>query len=160
MNVRLLFWRARGLVGRIIEWRTCSPWGHVAVYLSGITYEYTWPCARATDGLIKCDAERCFREEIPYEKVAAIRRYWLDAIKRGKRYNWIKLAALLFIYPTRWVWDRLNWVPFSSRFWGEVCSTGVDESFKCARIDLVPHAEEGYTSPGDLWDSPLLKEYK
>jgi len=160
--VRVLFWRSDNWIGRIIRWRTRSPWTHVAVYIQwldapGRTYEFDARGAWATAGQKACDEVRVPIRPLQLWEASELERYWLGVIRWHNLYAFATLVGLLAIYPTRWFWDRIGWRPFSAKFWGRVCSSGVAESFKRFGIDLVPKRAELYESPGEIHDSWFLK---
>lgn len=163
-DVKVLFWRGRGWVGRVIQWRTGSPWTHVAVYIKwpdnadcGHTYEFDARGARVTAGLRNCTEVRVPIQPLEAWEVFQIERYWHGVIRWRNVYAFWTLVGLLVIYPTRWFWERIGWRPFGAKFWGRVCSSGAAESFKQAGIDLVPKRAELYESPGEIHDSWFLK---
>jgi hypothetical protein len=161
-DVRVLFWRSDNWIGRIIQWRTKSPWTHVAVYIKwpddrGCTYEFDALGARSTAGLKHCDEIRVPIRPVEIWEAFEIDRYFRGCIRWHNIYAYATILALLVIYPTRWFWERIGWRPFSAKFWGRVCSSSVAEAFKRAGIDLVPKRAELYESPGEIQDSWFLK---
>ena len=65
-------------------------------------------------------------------------------------YNFFRLVMMLVIYPTRWFWKAIGWVPFSKKIYGEFCSSFVDEVLWQVGIDVLPDEFHGYTAPVDL----------
>jgi hypothetical protein len=162
-DVRVLFWRGSGWIARVIQWRTRSPWTHCAVFIHwpgemrGHTYEFDIRGAAETAGQKPCDEVRFPTRGLEIWEAAEVERYWLGCIRWHNWYAFLALVGLLAIYPTRWFWERIGWRPFGAKFWGRVCSSGVAESFKRARIDLVPRRAELYESPGEIHDSWFLR---
>ena len=151
---RILLYRAGGdIIGKLIRYFTESEWGHVAIYAGGYTYESTWPGVRKTPGMIASDLVL-----IPPTLNEPNMLDWLEARVSAKmRYNWLRLIAFIYIYPLRWFFNKLNWVPFSAAIFGEVCSSFVDEAIRAGGVDLWPYRGEDATVPGDFAGCPYLK---
>lgn len=75
----------------------------------------------------------------------------------GEPYNFSKLIGMVFIYPLRWLWKLIGYVPFSWEFMGKICSVYVDACIIAGGIDLFPDRGEKDTVPGDFSKSPLLE---
>jgi hypothetical protein len=151
---RIFLYRAGAdIIGRLIRYFTESEWGHVAIYVGGYTYESTWPGVRKTPGMIAADLVL-----IPPPLNEPNMLDWLEARVSAKmRYNWPRLIAFMFIYPLRWFFNKLNWVPFSAAIFGEVCSSFVDEAVRAGGLDLWPYRGEDATVPGDFAYHPSLR---
>jgi hypothetical protein len=74
----------------------------------------------------------------------------------GSPYNIVKLINILWILPFKWVWNKLNYCPFSNKFLGILCSELVDNAFKYAGIDLLPNNIESLTTPCDISKSDFF----
>jgi hypothetical protein len=75
----------------------------------------------------------------------------------GQPYNIIKLINILWIYPLRFIWNKIDWCPFREKFLGVLCSELVDKAYKIAGIDLLPDRLEDLTTPCDLAKSRFWK---
>lgn len=151
---RILLYRAGSdALGKLIRYFTESEWGHVAIYAGGATYEQTWPGVRKTEGRLAADLVLATP---PVNEAAMLD--WLEArVSEKMRYNWLRLLAFCFIYPLRWFFNKLNWVPFSAAIFGEVCSSFVDEAMRAGGVDLWPYRGEHATVPGDFAGYPALR---
>lgn len=179
--VRILLWKYhkkkpwyRNLVSKAIVFFTGYPYTHVAIQVDGDVYESTvWKDrvtgvwvngARRTAWLDYPDLDEampdealCFVSEVNYDQKQRIIRVLEDTLDRKLKYNFLRLLALAFVYPTRWFWNLINWVPFKAEVFGEVCSTYVDEALKWAGIDLFKYQDEEYTAPGDYLNASSLR---
>jgi len=139
---------------RAICYFTRSEYVHAEVFVNGCTYGMhdtikRWPHQRPSDEVWAMD--------LTPEQETAIYEYCERAYQDQIRYNIPKVVALAVVYPTRWIWRKLGWVPFDAYVHGAVCSELVDEAYKAAGIDLLPNDHEGYTAPVDFTRSPLLQ---
>lgn len=146
------------LVTGIIVDTTDSEFIHVEEYLNGKWYEFTFP-EGANTHVKDLVAESTkynhkFREpirELTEKEVGLKLAYWHEQLKHKRSYNIIKLILLYIIYPTRRFWNWLGWVPFSNTKWfGAVCSVGIEESNLAASIDTTPGESHEYRSPGNF----------
>ena len=71
-------------------------------------------------------------------------------LKQNLRYNHYKLLILAICYPTRWLWNRVRFVPFQHDYFGQVCSVFVREILLAGRIDLFPGLYKELTAPADF----------
>jgi hypothetical protein len=76
--------------------------------------------------------------------------YMKKAIENKRPYNLLRLIAMAFVYPTRWFWNWIRWVPFSKDIYGEFCSSFVDEAWEAAGRDIIPNSKEELTAPVDF----------
>ncbi|MBE3088020.1 MAG: hypothetical protein IMZ71_02740 [Chloroflexi bacterium] len=149
----LLYRAANDALGKLIRYFTESEWGHVAIYAGGATYEQTWPGVKKTEGRNTADLSL-----IPplLDEVAMIA--WLETSVSAKlRYNWPRLVAMIVVYPLRWFFNKLGWVPFSAAIFGEICSSYGDEAIKVGGLDAWPYRGEHATVPGDFVLYPGFK---
>lgn len=153
MTKILLYKAGKDVIGRLIAYFTESSWGHVAICVGGNTYEETWPGVKKTAGQNAADLV-LIPPALDEEKVLA---YLEKSVTAKLRYNWMRLCAFIFIYPLRWFFSRLGWVPFSVYSFGEVCSSFVDEAVRAGGIDLWPHRGEDSTVPADYLWCPALE---
>lgn len=155
----------RDLVGKAICFFTGTSFTHVALYFLGAMWESTvWKegrktvnGVRMTVGYRKGDVELYF--VTPLDEVQKQRlNLWLTSqVRERTPYNSMKFLVLAIVYPTRWLWKWLKWVPFQADFYGEVCSEFVDHAFKeGAGIDLLPGKLEDYSIPASFLESPYL----
>lgn len=154
----------RDLVSRCIVYFTGYPYTHVGIHFMGNLYESTmWTDekGRLRSGIRVTKIgdpdvrppDFCmvpWRVELAKERMDRIR----DALDRhvdgGRPYNVFKLVVLAVVWPTRWFWKRIRWVPFHHEVFGTVCSTFVDRVMFEARWDLFPEEWESYTVPGQF----------
>jgi uncharacterized protein YycO len=147
--VKVLLYRAgNDLLGKCIKYFTDSEWAHVALYVGGYTFEETFPGAIKTLG--EKSAQRILCHDTTLSQENKMYDWCMEAVSRHMAYNVFRLVALAFVYPLRWFFNKLNWVPFRARIFGEVCSTFVDSAFKAGGIDLFPERGEAATVPGDF----------
>lgn len=154
----------RDFVSRCICYFTKAKYTHVAFYVNGTTYEST--VMNNQNGVLKHPGlyhgieYYIFKEPILEDKKILLEQIASQDVVNKKPYNFFKLLAMMIIYPTRYFWNLIGWVPFDKECFGAVCSEFVDETFKKASIDLFPGEHEGYTAPGDFPNSPLLEKAK
>jgi hypothetical protein len=156
------------IVTKAIQYFTGSPYTHVAVYLRGSTYDCTvWKPAgrvlsvsgvRETLGVIDgWQVELKPATTLTSSQTNKMMIYCKMQIDARRPYNVFKLLAFILIYPTRWFWNKIKWVPFKAELFGEVCSTFVDQTFKAGGVDLFKNLIEEVAVPGDYIDTPLLE---
>ena len=159
----ILLYRSHGFIGACIKAVTGMPWGHAATYLKGFTWESTiwWSKIwfktgiRITKGCSIADEFWKPKTPMTEEQAQAELTYWLEKVNMRRPYNIPKLLILAIVYPLRRFFKK--WVPFDEPFWGEECSSSVDEAKRAAGIDLFPKQQEGFTAPGDFRKSKLLE---
>jgi hypothetical protein len=169
----ILLWEGHGdLVSKAIMYFTNSPYTHVAVYVGGWTFDSTiwnggkwWQLWKWRSGIRKTwgtlgGASRVRVPKKPLTQMDAGRLLIMaDAMESYHfPYNIPKLLILALVYPTRWFWEKINWVPFQADVFGEVCSEFVDEVFKSAGMDLFPNKTEQDTVPGDFANCSALED--
>lgn len=150
MTTRVLLYRGSGsnIVSKAIRYFTESQWEHVAIYVRGNTYEQTWPGVRKTPGQNPATLVMIPPQISESDETRMI--VWLeDQAAKKVRYNWMKLVVLAIVYPLRWFFNKIGWVPFQAALFGEVCSTFVDQALRVAGVDLFPERGEEATVPGD-----------
>lgn len=157
MTTRVLLYKAgKDIVGRAISYFTMSEWAHVAIYVRGATYEQTWPGVTKTVGCKSADM--VLVPPAIADSAETRMLLWLEEqASRKVRYNWMKLVVFAVVYPLRWFFARLGWMPFQSALFGEVCSTFVDQALFIAGVDLFPQRDEESTVPGDFYDCRALE---
>jgi len=168
--VKILLWKYhkhddwfRDLVARAIVYFTGYDYTHVAVQLLANTYDSTvWrdkkgklrSGIRVTSGLpddpLPYIALVPRSEIIPTDIIPRMGDTIRCYLKADRPYNIFKLLVLAVVWPTRWFWKKINWVPFDHEVFGEVCSVFIDEVFYKSRWDLFPEDREGYTVPGQF----------
>jgi len=156
------------IVTKAIQYFTGSPYTHVAIYLRGSTYDCTvWKPAgrilsvsgvRETTGVIDgWQVELKPTTTLTSSQTDKILSYCKAMIDARRPYNVFKLLAFILIYPTRWFWTKIKWVPFQAELFGEVCSTFVDQAYEAGGINLFPDIIDEAAVPGDFIDTPLLE---
>lgn len=156
------FWN--NITGKLIVFFTNSNFVHTAIYLNNKTYEETiwkennkWKSGvKVTEGLKYADTYLQPIKSLSRCEVFAMIKI-IENFYETKRYNFLKLISLSLVYPFKWFFKKINWIPFNSYLFGEICSVMPDELYKDMGIDLFPGEREGYTVPGMYIDSKLLK---
>lgn len=157
----------RTLVSKLICFFTNSNYTHSAIYLNGYLYEST--VMNGQNGAMKTKglppAERnCivleFKKPVNPADIEHLEYALNRRVVEKRPYNFFKIFVLAIIYPTRWLWNAIGWVPFQNEAFGYVCSVFVDSALKQFGIDLIPDNNEEYSSPGDILNSDLLKPVK
>lgn len=148
-------------VGLAIVFFTGKDFVHAVIYFDGKTYESTvwkegkeWKNGiRVTDGILNADEFLTPKRSLTVEETVAMRAFlnWVQWI--NYKYNFLKLLALSLVYPTRWFWNLIGWVPFSNQVFGGVCSEFIDEVYDFITWDIIPNQNKEYTCPGDIWES-------
>ena len=155
----------RRFVSQCIIYFTKSDYTHAAIYNKGLVYESSiWKekgLSRngARVGSIS-GADVFLEPKVPLtgKQVNKIEEYCQIMVGLKIRYNFLKLLSLTWIYPTRWFWNKIGFVPFDLPFiYGEVCSGFVDDAYNYAGIDLLENEHEGYTVPGNFIKCDKLK---
>jgi hypothetical protein len=158
----------RDLVSRCIVYFTGYDYTHVGIYFEGKLYESTvWKNEKGKlcSGIritVKGDPtvpspDICmvpWRLEITPERLDRLGQTLARYVAAGRPYNVFKMLVLAFVWPTRWFWKKIKWVPFNHEVFGEVCSGFVDEVMYKSRWDLFPEEWEGYTVPGQFLRIP------
>jgi len=140
----------RDLIPRLIVYFTKKPYVHAAIYFDEKTYESAASGIRSTSGLKQVNEYWEPIISLTITERNSMQAYLLFTTNRKWKYNFFKLIILSIVYPTRWFWNKIGWVPFDKDLFGEVCSVYVDEAWLFAGRDILPNEHEGYTSPGDL----------
>ena len=145
-------------IQKAIRYFTKKPYHHVAVYFDGSTLEegtrgyahtlginiaseYWEPETEMSD--MECARARAFVMIVDGE---GIRHHW--------PYNYLLTFIMFVVYPTRWFWNKIKWVPFSSTLLGANCSSFVDKFWKYVGRDIKPKWMEALSVPGDLRGLP------
>jgi len=153
----------RTLVSNLICFFTNSNYTHVAISHDGFMYESTvmnsQNGAMKTIGLPSVHRGCLFFElktPLTDEQAKKLKLNLDEMVVQRRPYNFMKIAVLALIYPTRKFWNWLGWVPFQNEVFGYICSVFVDVAFKDIGIDLFKSAFEEYTAPGDFVSNPML----
>jgi len=154
-----------GFVCKCITFFTKSDFVHVAVISNGMMCESSvwkeggklahgarmiWP--------VKADVYLEPIIDLTEKQSDYLDAYCIYTARKKRPYNVLKLLVLAIVYPTRWFWRLIHWVPFNREMRGEVCSVYVDDAFMFAGIDLFPRHMEGYTVPGDFINCIKLRK--
>jgi hypothetical protein len=172
----LLFKGGNDLLSRAIRYFTGSPYTHTAICLGIYMFESTvwlldnnmpWELWAYRSGVrMTCSLPTA---DLYLEPVKAINEaqnqlgedYAWGQYTERRWYNFLLTVFDCIIYPTRWFWQKIGWVPFSSRYLGTNCSQFVDQVYKAMGVDLWPGRDEATTVPGDypmcgaLWEVKL-----
>lgn len=154
----------RDLVSRSIVYFTGYKYVHVGIYFYGKLYESTvWTDenGKLRSGIritVQGDPSVTppsfcmvpWRLELTEDRMKRIEKILNEYVEESRPYNVFKLVVLALVWPTRWFWKKIKWVPFNHDVFGEVCSGFVDEVMYKARWDLFPEEWEGYTVPGQF----------
>jgi len=170
-NGTILLWKykkSKGLidfVSRLIVFFTNFPYVHVSIFLDGKTYEYTvWKDGkktktgiRITNGLREADEYREPTFDLSAHEVFTMIKYaeWL----KPHKYSVLKLLVLSVIYPARWLFKKIKWVPFDNFIFGDVCSVLPAEMYEFIGRDIFPYDPAGITVPG-MWAETQYFETK
>lgn len=156
------------LVGWVIKKITKEDFTHTAIFFNGKYYDDTliFKGLNIKSGVRSLDAPDYpvgktleYVGELTPEQFVRMQSYLIFYANEPIHYSILKLVTLSFVYPTKWFWDLIGWVPFSKFLFGEVCSTFVAEAWKFAGVDLFKGIEQDeLVSPGDFLRSTLLKE--
>lgn len=154
----------RDLVSRCIVYFTGSQYTHVGIYYMGKLYESTmWrdDAGKLRSGIRVTEIGDpnvsppafCmvpWRIDLTPDRLRKIGVVLERYVAASRPYNVFKLVVLAFVWPTRWFWKMIRWVPFHNEVFGTVCSTFVDRVMFEARWDLFPDEWESYTVPGQF----------
>lgn len=151
------------ILGKCITYFTGYPYTHVGIIYFGKLYESTiWLedgklrsgiRVRGLDDPSIVPPAFCmvpWRTELTPTMLYKIGDVLDRYIRFSRPYNVFKLIVLSFVWPTRWFWKAIKWVPFHHEVFGTVCSTFVDRVMHSARWDLFPDEWESYTVPGQF----------
>jgi|GEM_PF-2893066 len=181
----LLFKGKKDILSKAIMYFTDSVFTHTALYVRGITFEstvwqnpttwlfgrewksrwwmfWTWRSGvKTTQGILEADEIYRFRvPPAPSQNILMV-TYALDLVNERRMYNFLLTFFDMIIYPTRWFWQKVGWIPFSKRYLGANCSSLVDEIVTAGGIDLWPERVSATTVPGDYpLNSNLVLEEK
>ena len=143
---------------KVIQFITQSRYYHVVLYLNGWYWESTvWfegkkmlHGMKRSKSLWHYDTALEPVQDLTDNEVKIMELHLMRELKKKRPYNVLKLIALIIVYPTRWIWRALGWVPFSNNVFGYVCSVFVDEAYMHIQRDILPDDYHEYTAPVDL----------
>ena len=145
------------IVGRCIPYFTQGEYSHASIYFEGLTYEMVSKGCVTSPGVKRGTAYYDLGRDLGEVEHLGMKTY-LNYINFAKwKYNFLKLVTLAVVYNTRWIWKKLNWVPFDNAIFGEICSGIVDEAYAFAGLQLFPD-EPNYIAPNTIPDSQILSE--
>jgi hypothetical protein len=159
------------IVAAAIMYFTGSEFTHIAIWLLGRLWEVTvWHTGRGwifgwKQG-VRCHAG-VPEDMIPtavYEPVRDLTEAEVFALGRwlewtrdeGLSYSVLKLLSLALVYPTRWFWKRIGWVPFGTNLFDEVCSSYPAEGYAFLGYEVLPGWSEELIVPGTYASSPFF----
>jgi hypothetical protein len=160
-NGTFALWRVKPdskWMAKAIAFFTGKPVNHAAAIHGGDTWEEDVGGARQTAGIRKAD--EYWAPDVPFSPEESARGLvFLQVttgmgIRRPWPYNWLLTGVKAIIYPTRWFWNWIGWVPFSSQFYGVNCSVYCDLYAHYAGRDIRPKWLEHLSAPGDLRELP------
>lgn len=140
---------------KAIGYFTQQPYDHAAVFYDGSTLEEN---ARGYEHTLGVKIASEYWE--PEEEMTGLERTRATVfvqvvdgmgIRHHWPYNYLLTAVLAIVYPTRWFWNKIGWVPFASTLLGANCSSFVDRFWRYAGRDIKPKWMESLSAPGDLW---------
>ena len=138
---------------RLIAWWTGMPQYHAMIYFDGKTYGMGGKGVKVSEKISSADE---YWEPIKpmtqkERDCMAAFLWWTAEYEHGRwAYNFLKFAALIFVYPTRRFWNWLGWVPFQRDIYGEHCATYVAYAWRAAGRKLDTGVYIDLIVPGDL----------
>lgn len=151
------FWA--NIFGDLVEFFTGQPYVHVEVWCDGNRYGSVSGGPRKSSSVPSRSGHVFLepKEELSERQVQKMKQY-LESKIGSTGYNVFKLVVLALVYPTRWFWKWIGWVPFQWDVFGVICSVYVDEAFIAAGIDVLPRGYEEYSTPGDFLRSTFFQK--
>lgn len=165
----VLLWKGKGLVSRIIGWRTGSEWSHAS--LADVNRGRVW-LFESREGVgirhvplsavLAMGTVSWFTHAVPDTGAGDVRRLEREAAieyciaRVGERYDW---GGILRIARATWPWGKAlspadgEELP---RGKGAICSAFVSAALRAGGRDLVAQRADRVTTPGDLSRSGLL----
>ena len=143
---------------KAIAFFTRKPYYHAATIHHDHTWEEDVGGARNTPVIAKAD--EYWAPDVPQSPIESARAMVFLQVTTGMGirkpwpYNWLLTGIKAIVYPTRWFWNWIGWVPFSSAFYGVNCSVYVDMYWRYAGRDIRPKWMEYLSAPGDLAGLP------
>jgi len=135
-------------VNKCIGFFTRSNAWHTSIILGDMRYESGHPRgASKTRTIPKHSHVDTFSFDVAQEQFEAMVAHAEKTLTDNLRYNYHKLFVLALCWPTRWIWNKLKWVPFSHNYFGEVCSVYVREILLAGDIDFFPKVYKELTPP-------------
>ena len=145
-------------MAKAIAFFTGKPYNHANTFHGGSTWEEDVGGAKQTEGLKKADEYwEPDADGTEVEKAKGLTFLQVTTgmgIRKPWPYNWLLTGIKAIVYPTRWFWNWIKWVPFSSAFYGVNCSVYVDKYWKYRGRDIRPKWMEHLSAPGDLRGLP------
>jgi len=153
------------IVGKVIKFITKSNFTHSGIYMNGKYYDDTLSIdktgihsgVRVSDTWdYPEDAVLEYTQTLAPDQIKLMEAFLIFYSRKRIPYSILKLVSLAIVYPTRFFWNWIGWVPFENSL-REVCSTAVDDCYQFAGIDLLPDQRPELVAPGDFQSSKLLK---
>jgi len=139
-------------VNRLICLCTGSKYWHTAIILENYKYESGHPYG-ASKSIYTATQDKYQDIEdivVTNEQLHNMIAYAELKLNQNLRYNHYKLIALAILYPTRFIWDKIKWVPFQNDYFGQICSVFVREILLNGDIDYCPKRYKEITAPCDM----------
>ena len=126
-------------VNKCIGFFTQSDCWHNSIILDGMRYESGMPYgATKTTRIPNHPLVDTVDIEVTAEQLKLMIAYAELQLKHNLPYNKGKLLTLAICWPTRFIWNKVEWVPFQNNYFGMVCSVFVYEILLAGGIELFP----------------------
>ena len=153
------------IVKKMICIITRGDYDHVAIIVNDFIYQSGHPYGMTKSKFkLKRGPRYVYKElitDISQTRADLLQVFLEDLLNKNIRYNYPKLFSFLLIFPTRKIWDKLRWVPFSSNYWfGIMCSVTIAEALRWLALVIQPGRYHETISPQCCSTSPLYGEDK
>ena len=156
-------WYSR-LVCNWIEYATKSPMVHTQMLIGSSIYELTIPKVKKTENyvFVKNDLNHIqeFTTQWTDKQIRGAVEWWEEQIRLDIKYGVLKLFFYILMRWSKPFWNKINWFPMAkNQQFGEFCSAAVSVCCKLQGFDFVKNSGEEAETPGDIYNSEILKEY-
>ena len=140
------------LVNSLICVFTWSKYWHTSIVIGDYKHESGHPNGAKKSLYIHkedphIDVDTYFVNE---DQVKDMEAFAESMLERKLPYNYKKLAILAICYPTKFIWDKIKWVPFQDDKHGMVCSVYVREIVIAGKMDYWEHRYKENMAPVDF----------
>lgn len=146
------------LLAKAIRFFTGKPYSHAALFCYGATWEENEKGANRTPGLKQASEYWEPDVSMTSEELERGKIFLWVTTGMGIRHRWPYNFLLTFIefivYPTRWFWNKIGWVPFAGHLLGANCSAYCDLFWRYSGRDIRSQWLEMLSAPGDLVGLP------